>query len=68
MKGAGDVMPTWLIPIILKLMALLTPQLKNMLGAFAITFYKSAKETENPFDDIAAGLILALLSIPTPKS
>jgi len=58
--------PTWVFPILLKLMDLLTPHLKGLLGDFALKFYHEAKETENPFDDIAAGLLLALLSIPTP--
>ena len=61
-------MPNWVIPLVIKLMGLLTPQLKILLSDFAISFYQKARETENPFDDIAAGLLLALLSIPTPKS
>ena len=70
MKGVGDFMagiPTWVFPILLKLMGLLTPQLRLLLKDFALGFYERAKETDNPFDDVAASLLLALLSIPTPK-
>ena len=70
MKGVGSIMagvPTWIFPILVKLMDLLTPQLKILLSDFALQFYQRAKATENPFDDIAAGLLLALLSIPTPQ-
>lgn len=60
--------PTWIFPILLKIMDLLTPQLKLLLKDFALNFYQRAKETDNPFDDIVAGLLMALLSIPTPKN
>lgn len=59
--------PMWVFPILVKLMGLLTPHLKSLLGNFALDFYHKAKETDNPFDDIGAALLLALLSIPTPK-
>ena len=68
LKGAGEnmVFPQWLIPIIIQLMKLLSPNIANMLRDFAVELYYRARETVNPFDDVAAGALLGLLGIETP--
>jgi len=68
LKGAGESMafPTWLIPIIIQLMKLLSPNIANMLRDFAVELYYRARETANPFDDVAASALLGLLGIETP--
>ena len=58
--------PAWLIPIIGQLLKVLTPTLSGMLRTFAIEFYQRARETSNPFDDVAASLLLGILGINTP--
>ena len=58
--------PSWLIPIIGQLLRVLTPTLSNMLRSFTMEFYYRARETSNPFDDVAASLLLGILGIDTP--
>lgn len=54
--------------ILATLLGAITPALLDMAKTFALDFYKRAKETDNPFDDILAGFVCALLGVPTPKS
>lgn len=58
--------PQWLVPIIIQLLKVLTPSLSDMLRKFAVDFYFRARETTNPFDDVAASALLGLLGIETP--
>lgn len=48
-----------------RLLVAITPTLRGMLTEFAQDFYKRAKETPNPFDDIVAGLLMVLLGLHT---
>ena len=68
LKGAVKSMafPAWLIPIIGQLLKVLTPTLSTLLRDFALQFYARARETSNPFDDVAASLLLGILGINTP--
>jgi hypothetical protein len=50
------------LPIIIEKMS---PVLREMLEEFATKFYQKSKTTDNPFDDMLAAAILAILEIPT---
>ena len=54
------------LPLIPAILAAATPVLRNMIQEFALAFYKKAKETENPYDDFLAGIVLALLQVDVP--
>jgi len=56
-----------LLSILPMLVDALSPALRAMLGGFAIEFHKKAKSTSNPFDDMGAALILAVLGMETPE-
>lgn len=47
--------------------ALLSDELRELLEDFAVSFFKKAKATPNPWDDFFAGVLLKLLGIPEPK-
>lgn len=54
------------LPLINTLMAAVTPDLKKRLYEFLEEWYLSARQTPNPYDDIASSFLLAIFSIPTP--
>ena len=68
MEGVVKIMgfPQWLIPVVIQLLKVLSPALSTMLRDFALDFYSRARETLNPFDDVAASALLGLLGIDTP--
>jgi len=43
----------------------MSPSLKEMLAISALNVYRKAKETTNPFDDIGAALLCAVLGVET---
>lgn len=55
-----------LFPVIVELIKLLTPQLSKNLRQFVEDFYWEARETSNPFDDVAASALIGLLGMDTP--
>ncbi len=57
-----------LIPIIKTVLGIITPELREKLVAFSLDWYTSARQTPNPWDDIATSALLAILDIPTPTT
>lgn len=62
---------TWIISLLVKILASLFPQiseqLKVMLTEFLLEFYRKAMETDNPWDDFLARFLLRIFSIPIPS-
>lgn len=61
---------TWIIQILIKILASLFPQitteLRYQLERFLLDFYDKAMETDNPWDDFLARFLLRIFSIPIP--
>ena len=61
---------TLIVQLILKLLipmlSVITPVLKEELETWLLEFYAKALETENPWDDFVAGFLLDIFSIPRP--
>ena len=49
--------------VVLMLLNAVTPAILTSAKGFAVTLRDKARKTENPFDDVLADLICALLSI-----
>lgn len=62
---------TWIINLLVAVLspvlAMLTPMLRVELEKFAVSFYRKAEATPNPWDDFMAGFILRMLAIPLPS-
>ena len=54
------------LPIIREILEKFSPELRRLLCEFAMGLYGKAKATPNPYDDIAAALLLDLLGLETP--
>lgn len=61
---------TWIINILIKILATLFPQisqeLRISLERFLLDFYSNALRTDNPWDDFLARFLLRIFSIPLP--
>jgi hypothetical protein len=62
----------WVIELILKVLVpvfnLVTPELRLLLNDFLTSLYLKAVKTENPWDDMAVGMLLDILAIPRPPA
>ena len=43
----------------------MTPELKQVLNVAALNVYRKARQTPNPFDDMGAGILCAILGVDT---
>ena len=61
---------TWLLnlvlPILGKLIDLISPAIKAELNNLLTQLYRKAVETPNPWDDMLVGFLLDILAIPRP--
>lgn len=61
---------TWLLnlllPILGKLIDLISPAIKAELNTFVTNLYLKALATPNPWDDMLVGFLLDILAIPRP--
>ena len=51
-----------LIKILFQTMALMTPEMKNILCDMLKNFRENAKKSKNPWDDIIADILVQLLN------
>jgi RsiW-degrading membrane proteinase PrsW (M82 family) len=62
---------TWiinlLIAVLAPVLAALTPMLRTELEKFAVSFYKKAEATPNPWDDFLAAFLVRMLGLPLPN-
>lgn len=56
-------MPNWLIKLLVLVLPLVTPELRDKLVEFAKSFREDAKATDNPLDDVLAAILCGLLGI-----
>jgi len=62
---------TWIIELLIKIMAsllpIISPHLRKALEEFLTDLYKKASETPNPWDDFLVKFLLRMLLIPIPE-
>lgn len=56
---------TYGLNIISSMLPMLSGELRSLLETMARQFYRKAQETENPWDDILAGFLMAMLGLKT---
>lgn len=56
-----------IILLLTPILRAITPTLERELEAFLMRFYKKALTTENPIDDLFAGLLLNIFDIDEPE-
>jgi len=54
-------MEKWILKLLPLVLTTLTPTMKQLLEQFLIDFKKKAEQTKNPWDDLAAELLLMLI-------
>jgi len=57
-------MNSLIMRLILMVVSIMTPALREALCTFAKEFKTKATETDNPWDDVVADLLLAVLQCP----
>lgn len=68
MRFLQNISLAMVVPVLTAVLSVVTPDLRNKLHAFAIDWHLSSKQTDNPYDDIAAAFLLAMLDLPTPTT
>ena len=63
MSKIGDFLSSQLMTLVL---GFLTPALRVMLQDFAFGFFRKARETPNPYDDVGAAALLSFLGLDSP--
>lgn len=61
----GRMLLSYVVSVVAGILPMLTQELRGLLETFARQFYAKAKKTENPWDDMLAGFIMAILGLKT---
>jgi len=56
-------MKTRLLELSTSIMALISPKFREILSEYVLQLEKRAKETDNPFDDIAVYVVKVILGL-----
>jgi len=56
-----------IISLLKPIMGVISPKLRTELEEFLKDYYKKAMETENPWDDFLANLLLHIFGVEKPK-
>jgi len=63
----NDIILQILSPLITQFLASISPSICTALKNFAKELWERAQETNNPWDNVLAALLYAILGIETPK-
>jgi len=63
----NDIILQILSPLITQFLASISPSIRTALKSFAKELWERAQETNNPWDNVLAALLYAILGIETPK-
>jgi len=61
----NEMILNYAVGIVGSMMPMLSGELRSLLETMARQFYRKAQETDNPWDDLLAGFLMAMLNLKT---